>query len=109
LLFAAMTLLAVRTAHELLAWWGWPLLSAGLLGLLAGLIITPAAAGLLNLMVVARLSASLSAGFGLLLKDVAAALAAGLARPILLDAAVVAALGGALLLFLRFGPKDAFE
>ena len=108
-LFVIMTLLAVRTIRDLLVWWGWPLLSAGLLGLLGGLIVGPAATTIIGAMVIARLPTSLGAGVSLLLRDVVSALASGLAKPILLDAALLTAIGGILLLVLRFGPRDEAE
>jgi len=105
-LFALMTLLAIRTPRELLRWWGIPLLVAGLLGFLAGVLIGPAAGGFLNLTVLARLSASVTPGIVLILRQVVSAIASGIARPIILDALLVSVIGGGLLLVARFAPME---
>lgn len=107
LFLGAMTLLAVRTARDLLRWWGWPLLIAGVIALGAGLLVAPAATGLLDITLIARASQTVGAGIAGLLSNVASAFAAGLVRPIVLDALLVSVLGGGLLVAARFTPQDA--
>jgi hypothetical protein len=102
-----VTLLAVRTAHELLRWWGWPLLIGGFIGLGAGLLVAPAVTGLLDLTLIAQVSQTLGPGFAALLSGVASAFAACLVRPIVLDALLVAVLGVGLLVAERFRPEEA--
>ena len=107
ILFGAMTLLAVRSIWELLRWWGWPLLMGGLISMGAGLLIAPAATSLLDTTLIARLSDALGPAIAALLSTVAGALAVGLVRPIILDALLVTALGGGLLIAARFAPQEA--
>jgi hypothetical protein len=106
LLLGVMTLLAVRTAVDLLRWWGWPLLIAGLLSLCAGMLVAPAFTAMMDATLIARLSEAAGPGIAALFSGVASAVAAGLVRPILLDALVVSLLGGLLLILERFSPRE---
>lgn len=105
-LFGLLVLVAVRSWRDLLRWSGLPLLIAGILALLVGLLIGPAGGGFLNGVVLARLSASASLALTQLLGQVTAAVANGLARPIIMDALLVSLLGGALLVAARFVPEE---
>jgi hypothetical protein len=106
LLLVAMTLLAVRTARDLLRWWGWPLLMAGLVSLGAGLLVAPAATTLFDATLIGRLSRAVGSSIAALFSSAASALAAGLVRPILLDALLVSLLGGALLVAAWLSPQE---
>ena len=106
-LFGLLSLVAVRSWRDLLRWWGMPLLIAGILALLAGLFIGPLGSGVLNGMVLSRLSASASLALTQLLAQLTAAVASGIARPIILDALLVSVLGGGLLVAARFVPEEA--
>jgi hypothetical protein len=105
LLLAAMTLLAVRTPWDILRWWGWPLLAAGLFALAAGLFVAPAATSLLDATFVARMAETVGAAIASLLSTVTSTFAAGLVRPIIVDALLVAAVGGVLVSVSYVTPK----
>ena len=101
------TLMAVRTWRNLLRWWGYPLLAAGISTLVISLLVSPAVYSLLFMFIFPNLPVTIVPEAVDLIAGTLAGVSKGLAQPIQYQSAILSLVGLGMVLGERFSrPKQ---
>jgi hypothetical protein len=103
------TWLAIRSLKGWLNWWGIPLLVGGLFSFIIGLASVPLTSLMVNRFVLPQIPSYLSNGIIQVITGVITSVAEGLARPILLEAAVLTLIGLGATIAGRFAKPEPDE
>lgn len=96
------TLIVVRTWRDLLRWWGYPLLAAGIGTLIISLLVSPAVYSILTLLIFPNLPVNLVPEAIDLIAGILAGVSKGLTQPIQYQSAILSLLGLGMILGEKF-------
>ncbi len=105
LLLFTLTLVAVRTLRSWLAWWGWPMLLTGLLGLPASLLAAPLLAPLLEHLFQRTLAQAVPPVISNAISSVLGEIINELLRPVVAESIVLLAVGALMVLASAFARR----
>ena len=109
LIFMAIAVFGIRTLRDLFVWWGWPLLIAGGIGALIGLLGAPLIGGILQFLIetqgIVFLPPLLASGIG----QTAGAVASQILTPVAVQGFVMAAIGLGMVIVSIFFPRTTIE
>ncbi|HEX8992796.1 MAG TPA: hypothetical protein VF784_14045 [Anaerolineales bacterium] len=100
-----LTLVMVRTVRDWLAWWGWPLLATGLIGLPSSLIASPILAWLFQRLVLQRMSMALPAAVMNSLRLAVGATLSEMLRPVISECAALLLIGAGMVIVSHLGQR----
>jgi hypothetical protein len=105
LLLLLIAVLAVRSVRELLVWWGWPLLIAGLAAGLIALVGSPLAGWILQLLIETQMTGILPPVLAASIGETASAVASQMLLPVILQGFGMAVVGLGMVFLSFFFPK----
>ncbi len=105
ILLLVIPLFAVRTLTQLLTWWGWPLLVAGMASLLTALFGSPALAWIIQKLIQRQGTGFLQPILSKAIAETAGEITRQMLRPVVIEGAVLAGLGLGMILITVFMKK----
>jgi len=101
---------AVRTLRELLTWWGWPFLFAGITSLLVALVGSPVIGWILQLLIQTRGTIVIPPVLAQTIGEAASAVARQMLAPVVIEGFILAILGlGMVILALFLPPRQNYQ
>lgn len=105
LLLLGIAVFAVRSLRDWFAWWGWPLLFAGVLSFFIALLGSPIIGGILQILIRTQGSFFVPPVLAAALAETASAVARQMLAPVVFEGLILAALGFGMILVAVFVPR----
>jgi hypothetical protein len=100
---------AVRSLRDLFAWWGWPLMMAGMLSALVALLGSPVIGGLLRILIQTQGAFLIPPILAAALAETASAVAREMLAPVMLEGFILAIVGVGMLIVAILVPRTQVD